>query len=146
MENAKERIRGTNDRCRTKTQQEWERDRESEQEICHNTWKSHAKLEKRSLESTGILKPGSNRSLPGHSIETILASERLIHAWTNLLKAPMTSKYLTEMLGKAVWMTALKAVDLITYINAVAGVTWRIRHKMLIMSNSVTAWLFYFIL
>lgn len=97
-ENAKERIRRTNDRYRTKTQQEWERDREREQEICHNTWKSHAKLQKCSLESAGILMPASNRSLPGHSIETILPSVGFIHARTNLLKAPMTSKYLTEML------------------------------------------------
>ncbi len=84
----------------SRSERETERDREKE--ICHNTWKSHAKLEKRSLESTGILKPGSNRSLPGHSIETILPSVGFIHARTNLLKAPMTSKYFTEMLGKAV--------------------------------------------
>jgi len=87
---------------------------EKVQEICHNTWKSHAKLYKRSLERTGILKSGSNRSQPGHSIETILPSVSFIHAQTNLLKAPMTSKYLTATLRKAVWMTAWKAVDLIT--------------------------------
>lgn len=91
MEKIKTKIQGARDRGGKNQKIQSERVRKTkDQEIQHNSWKSHAKLQKHSLESRGPSKLHRKAFLSGHSMGIILPPLGLLYSQSNLLKALLT--------------------------------------------------------